>query len=126
MDGELVTIAELGSLDERSRLRLRNVTCGDGQNFHSLLLERLVADSWVVEVNLTRERFQGTYPKQRWVSDLHSFTPSTRQAIIKVAEGDRPHGAWSVCFGYSWRRWDLARNTELARLKDCESPFERF
>jgi hypothetical protein len=53
MDGELVTVAELRSLDEQSRLRLRNVTCGDGQNFHSLLLERLVADSWVIELSLT-------------------------------------------------------------------------
>lgn len=30
----------------------------------------------------------------------------------------------SATFFYSWRLWDLRRNVELKRLKDCDSPFE--
>ena len=124
MDDGLVTVAELRSTDERSRLRLRNIPHGEGQDFHSLSFERFVVDSWLVELCITRPLFQEGCPNQRWVSDLHSFMPGTRCAIIQVAEGDRPSGAWSVSYGYSWRRWDLASNVELVRLKDCASPFE--
>jgi hypothetical protein len=126
MNNRLVTVAELRSTDERSRLCLRNIPSGEGQDFHSLSLERLVADSWVVELCITRSLFEEGCPNERWISDLHSFTPSTRRAIVQVAEGDRPAGTWSVSYGYSWRRWDLAGNVELARLKDCTSPFERL
>ena len=122
----LTTVAELRAVDGQSRLRLQNALGEDGQDFHSLLLERLAGDAWISETCLTRDDFQGHHLRECWVSDLHSFTPTTSQAIIKVAEGDQPIGAWSISYGYSWRRWDLASNRELARLRDCSFPAERF
>ncbi|HYC49048.1 MAG TPA: hypothetical protein VED01_26525 [Burkholderiales bacterium] len=56
---------------------------------------------------------------------LHSFSPGRRSAIIQVAEGDIPEGAFSsVRYRYSWRRWNLIENREIAVLKRCESPFD--
>ncbi|WP_457333567.1 hypothetical protein [Rhizobacter sp. P5_C2] len=126
MNGDIVTLEELNSLTGDCRLALRYVKHGeDGLDFHSLALEARTPTGWVPTAVITEEQFQGSYPNRRWVSSLHSFLPSAGTAIIQVAEGDRPmHPARATLFHYSWRRWDVVQNVELARLKDCAGPFD--
>jgi hypothetical protein len=125
MRGELVTKAELKSRDGKHRLRLLYVDVGgNGWDFHSLSLEAFQDDVWLPMVLIDQDGFQGSSPFRRWVSDLHSFSPTSKQAIMQVAEGNRPIGLFSVSYVYSWRRWDLSANCELAVLKVCQSPHE--
>jgi len=124
MTDRLVTKAELHSTTGAERLRLVYVEYHEGGDFHSLLYETLRSEQWEPRAVITREAFQSGCPYRRWVSELHSFLPSAGTAIIQVAEGDRPSGHHSVHFGYSWRRWDLIENRELALLKQCDSPFD--
>ncbi len=125
MRGDLVTKAELRSLSGRERLRLLYVEVGnDGLDFHSLALESLEEDTWQSQVVISQDDFQAEHKYRRWVSDLHSFSPVARCAVVQVAEGNRPPGSFSVSYVYSWRRWDLSSNRELAVLRVCKSPFE--
>jgi hypothetical protein len=120
----LVTIAELVSTSGSDRLSLQCEKEGDGLDFHSLQWDRRSGADWQLTNAITRTEFQARHPNRRWVADLHSFLPATGQAILQIAEGDRPIGAWSVNYTYSWRRWDLLANEEVALLKVCKSPFE--
>ena len=126
MNNEIVTIEELNSLTGDGRLVLRGLKRGeDGMDFHSLALEARTPTGWAQTAVITRDQFQGSHPNGRWVSSLHSFLPSAGTAIIQVAEGDRPmHPARATLFHYSWRRWDVVQNVELARLRDCAGPFD--
>lgn len=107
------------------RLRLMYIEVeNDGFDFHSVALERLIEESWHPVVVIGRADFQGRHRHTRWVADLHSFTPTSMHAILQIAEGDRPPHSFSVSYIYSWRRWDLVANKELAVLRVCKSPFE--
>ena len=125
MSNRIVVAAELKSQTGDNRLCLRYTETDNGSDFHSLSLERRTPAGWEPTATITEEQFQGNHPHLRWVADIHSFTPSTGMAIIQVGEGDRP---WrelrATMFYYSWRRWDVLQNLEVARLKDCESPFD--
>jgi hypothetical protein len=121
--GEIVTLAKLLSPDGRDRLCLLFVREDWGMNFHALSLETCMEEGWSTTTAITQAQFQGNHPNDRWVSDLHSFVPSTGAAVIKVAEGNKPwRESRATWFFYSWRRWDLRSNSEIARLEDCESP----
>ena len=124
MSENFVTLAELTSASGGDRVRLLCLQSGEGMDFHSITMEVRDAQGWSKRIEITREQFQGEHPRQRWIANLHSFTPTTGTAIIQVAEGDRPAGAFSVNYAYSWRRWNLLQNIEVARLKDCKSPFD--
>jgi hypothetical protein len=106
------------------RLCLYYVPCGDGSDFESLSWEKLEEGQWRSLVAITREQFQGAHAYTRWVSELFSLDPQRGWAAIKVAEGNRPAGPHSVRYDYSWRTWDLVKNREVGRLKDCDDPFE--
>jgi hypothetical protein len=123
--GEIVTLAELLSANGRDRLRLVCVREDWGMNFHALSLEIRTDEGWQTTSRVTQAQFQGDHPNRRWVSDLHSFAPGTGVAIIQVAEGDKPwRESQATLFTYSWRRWDLRSNSEIARLGNCKSPFD--
>ena len=125
MADNLVTVAELVSTRGDERLRLLYTQDGRGLDFHALLFEDRTETGWVARTTITQADFQGGHPNRRWISNLHSFMPSTETAIIQVAEGDRPWKEFrATMYGYSWRRWDLNRNHEIARLKECNSPFD--
>jgi hypothetical protein len=128
MNGDIVTIEELNSLTGDSRLALRGVKRGeDGLDFHSLALEARTPAGWAQTAVITEEQFQGSHPNRRWVSSLHSFLPSAGTAIIQVGEGSRPmHPAGVTLIHYSWRRWNVVQNVELAWLKNCAGPFDRL
>jgi len=125
MRGDLVTKAEIKSLSGTERLRLIYAEAeSDGLDFHSLALETLEQEGWKAIRVITQDQFQGQNQRRRWISDLHSFSPSNERAIVQIAEGDRPQGSFVVSYVYSWRRWNLAENSELALLKVCQSPFD--
>ena len=58
--------------------------------------------------------------------DLHSFDPSQGVAILKMGEGNAPDNAPVMRVTYSWRKWDLVKSKEIARLQDCANPFDPF
>jgi hypothetical protein len=124
MSENFVTLAELTSTSGRDRVRLLYLQAGEGMGFHSITLEVHDEQGWRKRIAITRDQFQGEYSRQRWIANLHSFTPTTGTVIIQVAEGDRPAGAFSTNYAYSWRRWNLLQNIEVAHLKDCKSPFD--
>jgi hypothetical protein len=57
---------------------------------------------------------------------MHNLDPSRGEAILKIAEGDAPLDAPRGKIHYSWRRWDLVQNREVARLQECENPFAPY
>jgi len=124
---ELFTAAELISTEGDARLRLVYVREDGGANFHSLAFDVLEADEWKARRFISRQDFQGEHHNRRWISDLHSFSPRSGVAVMQVAEGDQPTSALcATAFFYSWRSWDVFRNLEIARLKQCQSPFDPF
>lgn len=95
-----------------------------GMDFHSITLETLNEQHWNPVVVIEQTDFQGHHEHTRWVADIHSFSPRSTHAIIQVAEGDQSPGSFAISYVYSWRRWDLSRNKELAVLCICKSPFD--
>jgi hypothetical protein len=126
MPENLVTKAELHSHSGAERLRLLYVERLEGGDFHSLSFEVRDSDEWKPVAVIARDQFQLGHPTRRWVADLHSFSPAFGTAIIQVAEGDRPKGSYSIHFIYSWRRWNLHENQQIALLKECKSPFDQL
>ena len=120
------TLAELLSLTGMERLQLiyPGDEIGFGYDFHSLSFDRLESQEWKPIATITQKSFQGNHPRSRWVVNLHSFSPAAGTAIILVGESDSPQGAFFIRDIYSWRRWSLLKNCELATLKICKSPFE--
>ena len=129
----------------RDRLSLYYMPCSDvqgGFDFHSLVWEREELGEWRAHRTITQQQFRARAARRRWVSELHSIDPRTGRAVVQVAEGNRPEsllrllliGAfrssrrapYSVTYKYSWRIWDLLSNTEIERLKDCETPHDRL
>jgi len=125
MSERFITSAELLSTTGGERLRLVYVEVEGGADFHCLSFERLESQGWRLVSVITKERFQEDCAHRRWIAGLHSFSPGRGSAIIQVAEGDIPEGSFSsVRYLYSWRRWNLIENREIAILKRCESPFD--
>jgi hypothetical protein len=81
---------------------------------------------WRPHVTLTQSDFDLPNKYPRWVADLHSLDPSQGVAILRIGEGDAPDNAPVMNVTYSWRRWDLVKNKEIARLQDCASAFDPF
>jgi len=120
---EFISLKEVFGPSGGNRLRLLHESDMEGyEEFHSLSLEKLTVTGWKTEVRLTDEQFQGSYKYHRWIVDLHSFRPESGLAVILVAEASRNLGAYSIDYHYSWRLWDIVKNTEIARLKDCQTP----
>ena len=118
--------------DGRDRLRLLDVvgTEDGGLYFHSLLWERRIGEEWRTHHQLTQDDFQWQHPNRRWVADVYSLSPENGSAVLQVSEGNRPmypvYPGRGTTFYYSWRRWDLIKNAELKRLKDCDDPFDKY
>ncbi len=110
----------------RDRLRVYLEARGVGLDFHSLAWERRRAFRWLPHVTLKQSDFAQPNKHPRWVSHLHSFDPSQGVAILKIGEGDAADNAPVMRVSYSWRKWDLIRNREIARLQECTSPFDTF
>lgn len=119
--------------DESERERLRLIYEGRiyngkecGYDFHSLMWEHRENGIWKLRKELTQETFEADCINQRWVSKLHSFDPKTGYAILQVAEGDAPKGSHETHYNYSWRKWDLKNNKEVAFMHQCKDPFEPY
>ena len=97
-----------------------------GYDFHSLVWEAKEGGNWRAKREITRSSFESECTNQRWVSKLHSFDSSAGHAILQVAEGDAPKGSDSISYHYSWRKWDLNENREVAFLCKCEDPFQTY
>jgi len=109
----------------QDRLCLMYEPRGGGWDFRCLEWQVQRDLEWKNRLTISREQFQGTYDKRRWVSELYSLDPQRAWAVLKVAEGDKPLRAFvATTFHYSWRTWDLVNNREIGKLKDCESPFD--
>jgi hypothetical protein len=110
----------------RDRLRLHYKARGIGLDFHSLVWERRKSFLWQPHVTLTQSDFALPNKHPRWVADVHSLDSSQGVAILKMGEGDAPDNAPVMRATYSWRKWDLVKNKEIARLQDCANPFDPF
>ena len=95
-------------------------------DFHSLRRAILRGDRWVDRVVLTKRDFQAGHPTDRFVSEIHSLDPESGAAIIKVGENDLPRGSRIIKCYYSWRKWNLEQNAEMAVLQRCKSPVDRY
>jgi len=121
----LIPEDEVTSSSGAHRLRLLSIASGEGFDFHSLRYEAVDDGGWRPEVNLTQKQFQGQHKFRRWISALHGVQDDSGIALINVGEGSRPiETATSNSFSYSWRAWDLHKNVEVRRLKDCAYPSE--
>src|SRR5882672_8584114 len=112
--------------ERRDRLRMYYKARGVGLDFHSLAWERRSSFRWQSHVTLKQSDFALPSKHPRWVVDLHSFDPSQGVAILKMGEGNAPDNAPVMRAQYSWRKWDLIKNKEIARLQDCGNPFDPF
>jgi hypothetical protein len=121
----LIPMAEILDTLGKDRLRLFDISQGVGFDFHSLQWDVANTDAWGPKITITRSKFQGAHRFRRWISKLHSFSAKDGTAVINVAEGDRPIDHVGSCnYLYSWRVWDLQKNVEVEKLKDCSDPFE--
>jgi hypothetical protein len=121
----LVPMAEVLSSSRAHRFRLLYIASGLGLDFHSLQYEVNHDGEWQPAETLTQKQFQSEHKFRRWVSKLHSVQDDSGIALIQVGESSCQIGqlAPSVV-SYSWRAWDLHRNVELRRLKECKYPAE--
>ncbi len=99
---------------------------GTGYDFNSLVWERKEGDTWRERAVITQQQFEAGADRRRWVSELHSFNPTTGNAIIKVAAGDAPRDSIRVRIVYSWREWNLCTNEEVGFIRICKDPFEKY
>jgi hypothetical protein len=119
----------VSSSDQKHRLLKLVEAVGDEGNaydFHSLLWQRLSSGGWVDVHSISQEEFSADCPNRRWVSEIHSFDPTTGRAIMSVGEGDAPEGSESINYAYSWREWDLNKNAEISFFRECEDPWEPY
>lgn len=97
--------------------------------FDSLVWRTNVLGAWRNRVVITEQAFQAGGPRDRWVSQLHSFDATNGTAIIKVAEESLPRpfaGGVRVDVVYSWREWNILTNGEIRLIRICADPFEKF
>jgi len=120
----LVSRGAVSNSSGSKRLCIFDVASGDGFDFHSIALEAQHEGLWKKEIVLNQRQFQGAHSYQRWIMELHSIQDFGDTATIKVGEASTEIGSSSARIEYSWRTWDLRRNVEVARLKDCENPFD--
>jgi hypothetical protein len=99
---------------------------GIGYDFHSLVWEREEGDFWRERTVISQEQFQAGTDRHRSVHELHSFDPTTGNAIIQIAEGNAPTNAGTVTMIYSWREWNLRTNGEIRFIRVCKEPFKKF
>ena len=95
-------------------------------DFDSLVWRTNAVGVWHDRVVISQATFQGSSPRRRWVSQIHSLDAMNGTAIIKVAEGDVPEGSPSIRFVYSWREWSLLTNGEVRLIRTCADPFEKY
>lgn len=96
-------------------------------NFDSLGWRTNGGWRWHDRVTISRTTFQGTSPRERWVSEIYSLDATNGTCIIKVAEGDVPKGSSNVIrYIYSWREWSLLTNGEVRLIRICANPFEKY
>lgn len=128
--GEIRVTTTIQAKGGGDRLSLLDVVASEegGMNFHSVLWERRAGADWHKHHQLSQDDLHWQYPNRRWVSRIHRLYPDKGQAVLLMAEGDKPMYPIVVGrgtrFHYSWRVWDLVGNREVKRLKDCEDPFE--
>jgi len=98
-------------------------------DFHSLVWRTKAGTNWSDRLVITKADFEASGPRQRWVSDIYSFDPTTGNAVIMVAEDSPPQTngtAISKTCVYSWREWNLTTNAEVRVLRICKEPFEPY
>jgi hypothetical protein len=114
------------------------------QEFHSLVWEHLSGDRWRTRARLNAWKFR--LRNVEWVHDVHSIDPDTGIAIIQTVRNepmDRSELPQEVIaeaqkFGatleelrairaqYTWVSWNIISNKQVAVLKPCSGPFERY
>ncbi len=101
-------------------------SAADAYDFHSLLWEYRENRQWLVRRIIAAAEFEDGAIRRRWVNGLHGLDPVHGQAIIRVAEADRPQPAPQLRLYYSWRRWDLLNNREVEKLQLCARPDSEY
>jgi|GEM_PF-2912934 len=94
--------------------------------FKSLVWQTKTSSNWGDKIIISKAAFQGTGPKERWISRIDSFDPASGIATIRVAEADSPINSKNILYVYSWREWSLLTNGEIQLLRICTNPFEQF
>jgi hypothetical protein len=123
-NSDLVLIEQIYGPTENDRLNMFDIPRDGGFDFHSLVWERKDTNGWQISATVTRKQFQGTHRNRRFVTGLYSLDPQRGWAVLKIGEGNSPVASFVVTFNYSWRTWDLMRNCEIGKLKDCNDPFD--
>jgi hypothetical protein len=127
MNRDFISLKEIYGPSSSDRLRLLHESDEDGNDeFYTLFWDSLTLTGWQTKVLLTPEQFQGSNPSQRWIADLHSIQPENGHAVILVAEDNDNASSSSTDCIYSWRIWDVVENTEVMRLKDCNTPSDQL
>ena len=109
----------------KDRLRIFMVGAEEGLNFHSLVWEKLKGGTWETYQSITRQQLANGPDCDRWIAEIHDFDATSGTAVIRVAERLR-RSSGGVVVNYSWRRWDVGSNRELATLRQCAHPFEPY
>ena len=94
----------------------------DAFDFHTLAWEYRESGEWRTRRIITAAEFESGAERRRWVNGLHRLDPVRGEAVIRVAEADRPYPAPQLRLHYSWRRWDLLNNREVEKLQLCARP----
>ncbi|MGI8481198.1 MAG: hypothetical protein ACR2MF_03920 [Chthoniobacterales bacterium] len=98
----------------------------ENYEFRCLAWQTKASSNWSDKLVISKAAFQGTYPKERWVTGIDSFNPAKGVAIIRVAEADAPVNSKTINYIYSWREWNLLTNGEVRLLRICKTPFEKY
>lgn len=122
MSREFISLKEVFGPTGNVRLQLMNESDEEGyEEFHTLRWEILTATGWLTKVSVSDDQFQGAHQYHRWVTDLHSIRSETGLAVIMVAESNLSPDALFIDYLYSWRLWNIVENSEVVRLKDCQT-----
>ncbi len=117
---------EITDASGQHRLMMRYVPAGKGYNFDALIWRAQESGVWKQRVIITQGDFESGSNRHRWVSEIHSFDPTTGTVILKVAEGDAPKSASNINYIYSWREWSVLTNSEIRLIRICSDPFEKY
>ncbi len=96
----------------------RSAPQAQGYNFHSLVWDVRVGNSWERKALISMSDFAGE-GVERFVNQLHSLNASSSTAVVSLAETD----GWKV--NYSWVEICLMMPGRWQMLRRCQQPFER-
>jgi hypothetical protein len=133
VDVKVVISQEWCDFSGNHRILLRDIQYppnndgGFGSHFHSITWE-CMEDAWNVRASIMEPEFRMGSGHRMWICELHSFSPITGLAIIRVGEEHpipiAPQKNTDVVYAsrvvYTWRQWDLIDNVQMNVIRTCD------